>query len=68
MPRVVLEKVSKRFERVTALENISLSFEDGDYSCILGPTGSGKTTLLRIIAGFRFISVRIGIKGFGGVA
>lgn len=51
MPRVVLEKVSKRFERVTALDNVSLSFEDGDYCCILGPTGSGKTTLLKVIAG-----------------
>lgn len=51
MPRVVLEKVSKKFERVAALENISLTFEDGDYSCILGPTGSGKTTLLKVIAG-----------------
>lgn len=51
MPRVVLEKVSKNFERVAALDNVSLSFEDGDYSCILGPTGSGKTTLLKVIAG-----------------
>ncbi len=51
MPRVVLEKISKNFERVAALDNVSLSFEDGDYSCILGPTGSGKTTLLKVIAG-----------------
>lgn len=51
MPRVVLEKISKKFGRITALDDVSLSFEDGDYSCILGPTGSGKTTLLKVVAG-----------------
>ncbi|MEM2057321.1 MAG: ABC transporter ATP-binding protein [Thermoproteota archaeon] len=51
MPKVVLEKVSKRFGRITALDKIDLMLDDGEYSCILGPTGSGKTTLLKIIAG-----------------
>jgi ABC-type Fe3+/spermidine/putrescine transport system ATPase subunit len=51
LPKVVLESVSKRFGRITALDNTSLTFEEGDYSCILGPTGSGKTTLLKVIAG-----------------
>lgn len=51
MPKVVLEKVSKKFGRITALNEINLMLEDGEYSCILGPTGSGKTTLLKIIAG-----------------
>ncbi|MEM2929908.1 MAG: ABC transporter ATP-binding protein [Thermoproteota archaeon] len=51
MPKVVLENVSKRFDRITALDGINLVLEDGDYSCILGPTGSGKTTLLKTIAG-----------------
>jgi len=51
LPRVVLSGISKKFAEITALNNINLSFEDGEYTCILGPTGSGKTTLLKVIAG-----------------
>lgn len=36
---------------VKALENLSLEFESGELTVILGPNGSGKTTLLKIIAG-----------------
>jgi putative ABC transport system ATP-binding protein len=36
---------------VVALNNVSLSFEKGEFSCIIGPSGSGKTTLLNIIGG-----------------
>ncbi|RJS78708.1 ABC transporter ATP-binding protein [Candidatus Bathyarchaeota archaeon] len=43
--------VTKRFGKITALDHINLSIEDGEYVCVLGPTGAGKTTLLRIIAG-----------------
>lgn len=35
---------------VHALENISLTVEDGEFLCILGPSGCGKSTLLRILA------------------
>jgi NitT/TauT family transport system ATP-binding protein len=34
------------------LDEVSLSFSDGDLVCILGPSGCGKSTLLRIVAGF----------------
>ncbi|KYH41113.1 MAG: hypothetical protein AYL33_004890 [Candidatus Bathyarchaeota archaeon B63] len=51
MSIVKLVNVTKRFGGITALRGISLSIEDGEYVCILGPTGAGKTTLLRIIAG-----------------
>jgi len=51
MSLVRLVNVSKRFGKITALKEINLSIEDGEYICILGPTGAGKTTLLRIIAG-----------------
>ncbi len=51
MVEVRLEKVTKRFGRVTALHEVSLVFEDGEFTALLGPSGSGKTTLLYIIAG-----------------
>lgn len=46
-----LVNVTKRFGEITALDRVSLSIEDGEYVCVLGPTGAGKTTLLRTIAG-----------------
>ena len=51
MPSVELVGVTKRFGRKTALDNVSLRVEDGEYAVVLGPTGAGKTTLLRIVAG-----------------
>lgn len=47
-----LVNIQKKFNsQVTALENINLSFQPGDFVSILGPSGCGKSTLLRIIAG-----------------
>ena len=51
MVEVRLESISKKFGRVTALHEVTLTFEDGSFTAILGPSGSGKTTLLYIIAG-----------------
>jgi ABC-type Fe3+/spermidine/putrescine transport system ATPase subunit len=44
-------EVTKKFDEITALDNLNLSVDDGEYVCILGQTGAGKTSLLRIIAG-----------------
>jgi iron(III) transport system ATP-binding protein len=46
-----VRNITKRFDRQTALNDVSLSIERGEMVCILGPSGCGKTTLLRIIAG-----------------
>ena len=44
--------VSKRFGRVSAVEDVSLEIGDGEFFSLLGPSGCGKTTTLRMIAGF----------------
>jgi spermidine/putrescine transport system ATP-binding protein len=48
---IALENVTKRFDKVTALNGISLAVRDGEFFSLLGPSGCGKTTLLRLIAG-----------------
>lgn len=39
-------------DRVSVLQEIDLTIQDGEMVCFLGPSGCGKSTLLRIIAGF----------------
>jgi spermidine/putrescine transport system ATP-binding protein len=49
---VRLEGVTKRFDDVTAVDDVSLSIEPGKFFALLGPSGCGKTTTLRMIGGF----------------
>ncbi|MFF2299816.1 ABC transporter ATP-binding protein [Arthrobacter sp. NPDC058127] len=51
MGRLVLNQLSRSFKNVSAVKNVSLTVEDGDFLVLLGPSGCGKTTLLRMIAG-----------------
>ena len=51
MARIELDRVSKRWAEVTALEPTSLIIEDGEFLAVLGPSGCGKTTTLLLLAG-----------------
>ena len=47
-----LERVTKRFGEMTAVDELTLSIERGAFYALLGPSGCGKTTTLRMIGGF----------------
>jgi spermidine/putrescine transport system ATP-binding protein len=49
---VRLEAVTKRFDDVVAVDELSLEIEHGSFFALLGPSGCGKTTTLRMIGGF----------------
>jgi spermidine/putrescine transport system ATP-binding protein len=49
---VRLERVSKHFGDVAAVDDLSLDIETNEFFSLLGPSGCGKTTTLRMIGGF----------------
>jgi len=52
MSEVRVEGLTKSFGPTKAMDDVTLTFPDGQFFGLLGPSGSGKTTLLRAIAGF----------------
>ncbi|MCL2093494.1 MAG: ABC transporter ATP-binding protein [Treponema sp.] len=52
MGKLILSHVAKRFGKVEAVKDLSLTVENGELLTVVGPSGCGKTTLLRMIAGF----------------
>jgi len=52
MSHVKINNVVKRFGDFTALHELNLEIEEGEFLSLLGPSGCGKTTTLRLIAGF----------------
>ncbi len=51
MAKIVVENLSKKYGKLTAVDNVSLEVGDGEFISLLGPSGCGKTTTLRIIGG-----------------
>jgi spermidine/putrescine transport system ATP-binding protein len=49
---VRLERVTKRFDEVVAVDDLSVQIPPGSFFALLGPSGCGKTTTLRMIGGF----------------
>ena len=52
MGEVRLESISKVFKETVAVDDISVTIEEGEFFSLLGPSGCGKTTTLRMIGGF----------------
>ncbi len=50
-PVIETRGLSKRYRRVTALREATISVPEGRISALIGPNGAGKTTLLRLLAG-----------------
>ncbi len=46
-----LRGLSKRFDDVVALDDVTCDIDDGEFFCVVGPTNAGKSTLLKTIAG-----------------
>jgi multiple sugar transport system ATP-binding protein len=49
--RVCLESITRRFNSVTAIDDINFEVPDGQFWVLVGPSGCGKSTILRTIAG-----------------
>src|SRR5512136_2798680 len=48
---ITIKNLTKRFGKTVAVNNVSLTVENGSFLTLLGPSGCGKTTLLRCVAG-----------------
>jgi ABC-type Fe3+/spermidine/putrescine transport system ATPase subunit len=52
MPALRLERITKRYGKLKAVDDLSLEVRDGELLTLLGPSGCGKTTVLRCVSGF----------------
>ena len=53
---LLVEGVSKHFGGLKAVDNCTLTVEQGSITALIGPNGSGKTTLFNVITGFLKVS------------
>jgi multiple sugar transport system ATP-binding protein len=57
MAKIVLDHITRTFgQDVTAVDDVSLEIDDGEFMVLVGPSGCGKTTILRIVAGLEEVT------------
>jgi len=50
-PILTVKNITKTYPGVTALNNVTMTFEKGEIHALLGENGAGKSTLIKVIAG-----------------
>jgi len=48
---IIIKNLIKKFEDITAVDNLNLEIEQGELFALLGPNGAGKTTTIKILCG-----------------
>ena len=51
IPAIMIEHLSKKFDDIKAVDNLTLNVEEGELFGLLGPNGAGKTTIINILCG-----------------
>jgi thiamine transport system ATP-binding protein len=70
-PAVELDGLTKQYDATTAVADVSIAVERGEFFTLVGPSGCGKTTTLRLIGGFEpptAGSIRFGGEDVAGLA
>ena len=57
MSTLTFENVTKRFGKVVAVDNFSLTVQESEFLVLLGPSGCGKTTAMRMVAGLEDVTI-----------
>ena len=64
MTTITFDQITKSYDSVTPLQDVSFTIDPGEFFVLVGPSGSGKSTLLRMIAGLE--SITTGTMQFNG--
>lgn len=64
-PGVLIEHLTKEYEDLTAVDDLTLTVPRGEFLCCLGPNGAGKTTTIKMLTGLiRPTSGRVMVAGY----